>query len=158
MTQPAQQQTTVVQGFAVDGKELPFEFPRCSRVLSDAPLPPDKPQPGQEPPPLLWGHGEAHPMIEGHVIVRMYVMPGVGVEVYSVERPKDGVKGAVRGGVRVTIPWSRVRTAEEVMDLSTFCDEIINAEKGEGEGAGDEPDAPADTPPAAVAANGSSPS
>jgi hypothetical protein len=154
MTQPAQQQTTVLQTLAIDGKELPFEFPRCSRVLSDPPLPPDNPKPGQEPPPLLWGHAEPHPMIEGHVIVRMYVMPGVGVEVYSVERPKDGVKGAVRGGVRVTIPWSRVRTAEEVMDLSTFCDEIITAEKGEGEGA-EEPDAPGETPAAGAAANGS---
>jgi hypothetical protein len=145
------QSTAVVQSFSFDGKELPFEFPRCSRVLTDNPLPSDKPD--QQGHPLLWGQGEQHPMIESHIIVRMYVMPGVGVEVYSVERPKDGAKGEVRGGVRQTIPWPHVRMAEEVMDLATFVGEIQSAEKGEDEGEEPEP-VPGPNGAAAVAGNG----
>lgn len=151
MTQAAQ--TPAVQSFSFDGKELPFEFPRCSRVLTDNPLPADKPESVGHP--LLWMQGEQHPMIETHMIVRMYVMPGVGIEVYSVERPKDGVKGAVRGGARQTIPWPHVRMAEEVMDLATFVGEIETAEKGD-DGGGDEPEpAPGPNGAAAVAGNGS---
>jgi len=75
-------------------------------------------------------------------IVRMYVVPGVCVEVYSAE-VKEG-----KVGIRNSIPWSHVRMAEEIMDAGTLVEEITDAEKDEDDDEPDEPD------PAPTHANG----
>lgn len=145
MTQQQQPQQMQLAQFSVDGKALPFEFPRCGRIITQHPWPPPEAKPEEKEQGLLWMQGENHPLINGHIVIRMYVVPGVCVEVYSIERPKDGQKGEVRGGVRQTIPWPFVRLAEEVMDLQTFVSEIVSAEKGE-----DEPEEPEEPAPGAT--------
>jgi hypothetical protein len=96
----------------------PANFPICNRVVSDHPL-----QPGAEP--LVWQfvpqEFQPHPLVQGLKIVRMFIVPDLGVEVYSAS--PDG-----KVGTRNIIPWSHVRLAEEMMDAATFVSEIVEGE------------------------------
>ncbi len=132
MTQPSQQQSP-------KSYEIPAaNFPICNRVVSDHPL-----EPGA--PPVVWQfvpqEFQPHPLVAGLKIVRMFVVPNVGVEVYAAD--KDG-----KIGVRNIIPWSRVRLAEEMMDASTFVSEIEAGEEGDEDDDDPEPNQPgAPAPP-----------
>jgi hypothetical protein len=118
-------------------------YPVVNRVLSDNPFPPTVVTPGIVPPvqPVLWLLGEAHPMMPDMKVMRMYVVMGVAVEVYSA-----AANGTM--GCRHTIPWPFVRLCEEVMDPETFVEEITEAERDSG----DEPETP--TPTALSKTNG----
>lgn len=143
--------------FSIDGQKLPYDFPRCERLLSKSPFPLQAPPDAAaemkrqiENAPLVWMIGRPHPIIPELVVMRMYVMPGVGVEVYSINGPgKDGAKPQLTGGMRYTMPWHMVLMTEEAMDLNTLGDEILAAEKDDS--AEEEPE-----PAPALAANGAS--
>jgi hypothetical protein len=112
--------------------ELPkAEFPYVMRVLADPPFPAAssvaQPTPGSAPPapapqqPLLFMLGKPHPFINEAQVIRMYILDGWGVEIYS--RNADG-----QIGLRHTLPWHLVRFVEEAMDAQTTVAEIIEAE------------------------------
>ena len=137
--QPQQQQTKVL--------ELPTaNYPLVNRVIADHPFPTEMKQ-GETPEPhrssaVVWILGQPHPIVADMKVVRMYVVPGVSIEVYSSSA--DG-----KLGVRNVIPWNQVRLVEEVCDVQSFIDEIRDAEEGD-----DEPDTAS---PSAPAMNGLQP-
>lgn len=110
MTQP---DPTVVQ--------LPdAHFPVLNRVLSSPPFPAEGVRP-EDQQPLVWTMGETHPLLADFKVVRMFIVPDVGVEVYAA-------RGDGKLGIRNTLPWAMVRLAEEAMDPPSFAGEIADAE------------------------------
>jgi hypothetical protein len=97
---------------------------------------------------ILWDIGQAHPFMRGYRVMRMYVMPGASVEVYSANFNADGSPGPGHP-TRHTIPWHEVRVVEEAMDAETFVSEILDAETDDEDDDGPEP-APAPAPPPLV--------
>jgi hypothetical protein len=136
MTQPAQQSEIRIPPPNPDA-------PMVNRVVMKNPFPAKaeagKPVPSTDE-PVLWIISHAHPFIVELKIVRMFVVPGVGIEVYSSSN--EGV------GVRNLLPWAVVLLCEEVMNLRVFVEEIEDAESDD-----EEPDDPTAAPdPAAASA------
>lgn len=74
---------------------------------------------------IAWEAGKEHPLIQGAVIVRMYVIAdGGGVDVYSV------LAGG-REAVRHHIPDVRVHITEESMSIDMLIKELEVAESDE---------------------------
>jgi hypothetical protein len=80
---------------------------------------------------VLWQLGMPHPFLHTHKIMRMFVIPGGAVEVYSTDAAADGKGGEV--GTRHTLPWHQVLFTEEAMDAATFIAEIVEAEAEDDE-------------------------
>lgn len=142
------QQATAKQPHASQVVEMPpAEMPVTNRVVTDNPFPVDakQVQAGAHPDqPVLWVVNNMHPFVPDMKIIRMYVLPGVCVEVYSIESKEGKV------GIRNSIPWAHVRMAEEIMDAGTFVEEIIEAESDDD----DEPDDDPEPSPPPQHANG----
>lgn len=144
--QPQQQQTKVL--------ELPVaRYPLVNRVIADHPFPTETPQ-GQtvesfRAPAVIWTIAQPHPLVADLKVVRMYMVPGVSVEIYSMK--SDGTLG-----VRNIIPWNQVRLAEEICDVQSFIDEITAAEEDDDDDDDDDPNEPKPDP-TAVSPNGLQP-
>jgi len=80
--------------------------------------------------PITWIVSQAHPLVSGMKIVRMFIGEG-GVEVYS----HDG-----KIGMRNLVPMISVRLTQEAMPLDIFEEELIAAESDEDDD--DDPDEP----------------
>jgi len=106
-------------------------FPIVNRVWTDPPFPtPEDSRALRDQPPLTYALDELHPLLEesGTKIIRMFLMPGQGVEVYCLTPAgKEGGHACSRH----TIPWSQVRDAEELMDPETFLEELADSEAAE---------------------------
>jgi hypothetical protein len=101
--------------------ELPAPtYPLTNQVVARNPFPQEGKGSNQ---PIVWRVGQPHPFVKDFRIVRMYILPGVGVEAYA------GKPGDSSVAVRNTIPWHCVELTEEVMDAATFVDEIVDAER-----------------------------
>lgn len=123
----------------------PARYPLVNRVMSSSPFEPDPPKPGAATPApprdlLMWAVTGPHPLIPKTTIVRMYVDPGVSVDVFSVSEP---VAGKPQVCTCNTLPWPTVRLVESIMDTETLVEEIAAAEAD----GGDDPEpAPSPTP------------
>ena len=94
-------------------------FPAVNRVQADPPFPTDgDPRPLRDQEPITWTTGAAHPLIgETSKVVRMYLMPECqGVEIYCLTDKKTPDGRDANIATRHTIPWSRIRDVEELMD------------------------------------------
>ena len=106
-------------------------FPAVNRVQADPPFPTDgDPRPLHDQEPITWTTGAAHPLIgETSKVVRMYLMPECqGVEIYCLTDKKTPDGRDANIATRHTIPWSRIRDVEELMDPETFIAAIEDAE------------------------------
>lgn len=123
----------------------PAQMPICTRVWATSPFsdPKSKLVQGE---PVVWAWNSPHPFVPSFKIVRMYIIPGVAVDVFST----DG--GTV--GARHTLPWHSVLFIEESMDAPTFVAEMTDAEEGDDEEEEEEEeedeDDPADPKPGAL--------
>ena len=110
----------------------PITMPLCTRVWCASPWtdPKAKLTAGE---PVLWAIDQPHPFVAAFKIVRMYVIPGSSVDVFS----SDG--GTT--GLRHTLPWHLISLIEEAMDAKVFVEEMIAAETDDED---DEPDDPDD--------------
>jgi hypothetical protein len=130
MTQPAQQQQSA-KVVNLPEATLPVVGRVWTRPLRLDGKPVD-PAAGN----VLWQLGGAHPFVPKYKIVRMYVIPGGAVEVYSM--PDVGETSDIH--TRNTLPWGEVKFVEEVMDAATFLAEIEEAEVGEDDEDDDVPE------------------
>jgi len=113
----------------------PPGYPMVTRVLSNALFPPEAPAvPGvvAKEEPVAWVLTQPHPFVPTMQIVRMFVVRGGGVEIYSVSA--DG-----SAAIRNLLPMHWVRFVEEAMPLEVFVEELALAEAG---GDDDEPELP----------------
>jgi len=100
----------------------PIQFPLCTRVWAASPWtdPKAKISAGE---PVLWAIDQAHPFVASFKVVRMYVVPGSSVDVFS----SDG--GTT--GLRHTLPWHLISLIEEAMPAEIFVEEMVAAETEE---------------------------
>jgi len=114
--------------------EIPApQEPICTRVWAHNPL-----EPAQGP--VWWQYGQDHPFVKEFKIVRMIVLPGGAVEVYSSNYDPKGASC-----LRHTIPWGHVLMVEEAMGPQVFVQELVAAESDE-EVEDDEPEEPEASP------------
>lgn len=123
-------------------------LPMVFRVITS----PLFPEPGSEA-PVTWVFGQAHPLVSGMTVVRMFVRrAGAGcVEIYSLSADRTT-------GVRNIIPLSWVRLIEEAMPLPVFIEELEASELGDDEDEDDEFDDEDESDNGGVALNSPSPS
>ena len=109
-------------------------FPLVNRVQADPPFPTDGDTRAlRDQEPDTWENGKPHPIDgESSTVVRMFTMPGQGVEVYCLAEGKNAAGQPVHTPSRHTIPWNRIRDIEELMDPETFVGEIQDAEDEDG--------------------------
>lgn len=124
----------------------PAKPPMCARLATLFPVPG---KPGEH---VVFNVHERHPMFPGSAVGRIYLIPGVGAEVYSAG---TGEGGEIIG-CRTLVPWPQILWSLEIMDVETFVAEVTEAEND-----GDDPDpgpgeAPAAVSPAAAANGGAS--
>ncbi len=102
----------------------PITMPLCTRVWAASPWtdPKAKLVAGE---PVLWEWNKPHPFVPAFKVVRMYVVPGGAVEVFSTDGGETGV--------RHTLPWHLISLIEEAMDAKTFIEEMTAAEEGDDE-------------------------
>ena len=130
----------------------PANLPVVLRIWTHSPILPDvDPKTGIQQATILWMVETQHPFQPTHVVGRIYVQLGIGVEIYSMPKAETKDEKVRATYVRDTIPWSWVRMIEEVMDAATFVEEVQVAESGDPE----DPSQPAPNaqPGAPVAAN-----
>ena len=95
---------------------------------------------------VMWAVGVAHPFVQGFQILRMYLVEGGAVEVYSFN-PKDQKEPL---GLRHTLLPHVIALVEEAMEPSVMSDQLMQAEEDEG----DDPDDPEPDPAVEPATNG----
>ncbi len=91
--------------------------PLLNRVISN-------PLFNEQPDALTWKIGDDHPLAGGWKVVRMFLDPAAGVEIYAIPPPdKSG------HFTRNFIPIASVRFTEEVMAVDVFVEELTVAEE-----------------------------
>ena len=73
--------------------------------------------------PLAWLIGQPHPLVPKKIIIRMFLVRGVGVEIYSAS--EDMLEG-----IRDLIPMAHIRLIGEEMPLDIFVEELTLSEAG----------------------------
>lgn len=120
MTQPTQPAAAAPGTLEIP----PVVMPICTRVWAKSPFTDAKAglTAGEG---MLYEWQKPHPFVSTYKIVRMYVVAGGAVEVYS----SDGSPT----GLRNVLPWHTVLFVEEAMDAPTFVEEMLAAEEGDDE-------------------------
>lgn len=114
----------------------PISMPLCTRVWAKSPWT-DKAAKITAGEPVLWQYDMPHPFVSAYKIVRMYVVAGGAVEVFSSDAHNPG--GGVTG-LQHIIPWHEVQMVEHAMDAKTFIEEMTAAEEGDDDEEDEEDD------------------